>query len=191
MSVNVFEFLLVIVSIVLGLGITELLAGLVRILRGELVAGKLHALWMFVIFQLQVQLAWGLWGLRSKVEWQYPEFLLLLLAPVLLYLAAAVIFPSVGADESLDFHLMRRRRPLFLLLAGYVFVAGLFSWLLFDEDLTLTSAIIRLPAVAILATLAITERPRLHLLLGLVVLALQLWFTYVFTFVVGATAAAA
>jgi hypothetical protein len=45
--------------------------------------------------------------------------------------------------------------------------------------------------VAILATLAVTERPRLHLLLGLVVLALQLWFTYVFTFVVGATAAAA
>jgi hypothetical protein len=96
---------------------------------------------MFVVFQLQVQLAWGLWGLRSKVEWQYPEFLLLLLAPVLLYLAAAVI--------------------------------------------------IRLPAVAILATLAVTERPRLHLVLGLVVLALQLWFTYLFTFVVGATAAAA
>lgn len=65
---NVFEFLLVIVSIVLGLGITELLAGFVRILRGELVAGKLHALWMFVILQLQVQPAWGLWGLRSKAD---------------------------------------------------------------------------------------------------------------------------
>jgi hypothetical protein len=107
MSVNVFEFLLVIVSIVLGLGITELLAGLVRILRGDLVAGKLHGLWMFVIFQLQVQLAWGLWGLRSKAEWQYPEFLLLLLAPVLLYLAAAVIFPSIGSDESRDFQVAR------------------------------------------------------------------------------------
>jgi hypothetical protein len=189
--VNVFEFLLVIVSIVLGLGITELLAGFVRILRGELVAGKLHALWMFVILQLQVQLAWGLWGLRSKVAWQYPEFLLLLLAPVLLYLTAAVIFPSVGSDENLDIHLMRRRRPLFLLLAGYVFVTGLFSWLLFDEDLTLTSAIIRLPAIAILVTLATTERRPLHLVLGLVVLALQLWFTYVFTFVVGAAQTAA
>ncbi len=65
---NVFEFLLVIVSIVLGLGITELLAGCVRILRDELAAGKLHALWMFVILQLQVQLAWGLWGLRSKAD---------------------------------------------------------------------------------------------------------------------------
>jgi len=191
MSVNVFEFLLVIVSIVLGLGIAELLAGFVRILRGELVAGKLHALWTFVILQLQVQLAWGLWGLRSKAEWQYPEFLLLLLAPGLLYLTAAVIFPSVGSDENLDIHLIRRRRPLFLLLAGYVFVTGLFSWLLFDEDLTLTSAIIRLPAIAILVTLATTERRHLHLVLGLVVLALQLWFTYVFTFVVGAAQTAA
>ncbi|MCM2310274.1 MAG: hypothetical protein NDI84_02625 [Steroidobacteraceae bacterium] len=187
---NVFEFLLVIVSIVLGLGITELLAGLVRILRGELVPGRLHALWMFVIFQLQVQLAWGLWGLRAKVEWQYPEFLLLLLAPVLLYLAAAVIFPKVETPERLDAHLIRRRRPFFLLLTGYVMVAALYSWLLFDEELTLIAAVIRLPAIAILATLAITERPRVHLVLGLVVLALQLWFTYVFTFVVDATAAA-
>jgi hypothetical protein len=130
-----------------------------------------------------------LWGLRSKLEWQYPEFLLLLLAPVLLYLASAVIFPSIATDESLDSHLMRRRRPFFLLLTGYVIVAGLFSWLLFDEDLTLTSMIIRLPAVAILATLAVTARPRLHLILGLVVLGLQLWFTYIFTFVVGAAAA--
>lgn len=183
---NVFEFLLVIVSILLGLGIAELLAGFVRILRGELVAGKLHALWMFVIFQLQVQLAWGLWGLRSKVEWQYPEFLLLLLAPVILYLTAAVIFPRVGSDESLDTHLMRRRKPFFLLLTGYVSVAGLFSWLLFEDDLTLTSASIRLAAVAILVILATTARRGLHLVLGLAVLALQLWFTYVFTFIVGA-----
>lgn len=187
---NVFEFLLVIVSIVLGLGITELLAGLVRILRGELVPGRLHALWMFVIVQLQVQLAWGLWGLRSKAEWLYPEFLLLLLAPVLLYLTAAVIFPSAGSDESLDNHLMRRRRPLFLLLTAYVIVAGLFSWLLFDEDLTPISAVIRLVAVIILVALANTARRHVHLVLGLVVLALQLWFTYVFTFVVGATPAA-
>lgn len=188
---NVFEFLLVIVSIVLGLGITELLAGLVRILRGELVAGKLHSLWMFIVFQLQVQLAWGLWGLRSRPEWRYPEFLLLLLAPVILYLTAAVIFPSGGSDESLDIHLMRRRRPFFLLLTGYVFVSCLVSWFLFDDDLTLISALMRLPAAAALLTLAITARPRLHFVLGFLVLALQLWFTYVFTFAVGATSAAA
>jgi len=182
---NVFEFLLVIVSIVLGLGITELLAGFVRILRSELVAGRLHALWMFVILQLQVQLAWGLWGLRAKVEWQYPEFLLLLLAPVLLYLAAAVIFPSAGSDESLDSHIIRRRRPLFLLLASYVLVSGLFSWILFDEDLTVASVMTRTPALSILLVPATTGRRLVHLVLGLVVLALQLWFTYLFTFVVG------
>jgi hypothetical protein len=185
--VNVFEFLLVIVSILLGLGITELLAGFVRILRGELVAGKLHSLWMFIVFQLQVQLAWGLWGLRSRPEWRYPEFLLLLLAPVILYLTAAVIFPSSGSDESLDHHLVRRRRPFFLLLTGYVLVSCLISWFLFADDLTLVSVLIRLPAAAALLTLAITARPRVHFALACVVLALQLWFTYLFTFSVGAT----
>lgn len=183
---NVFEFLLVIVSIVLGLAITELLAGLARILRGELVPGKLHALWVFVIFQLQVQLAWGLWGLRLRAEWRYPEFLLLLFAPVLLYLTAALIYPSGTSVETLDQHLMRRRRPMFGLLACYVVVAALFSWLLFGEDLTLASALIRLPAIAILLTLAVTARRSVHFVLGLAILALQLWFTYLFTFVVGA-----
>ena len=187
---NVFEFLLVIVSILLGLGIAELLAGMARILRGELVAGKLHGLWMFITFQLQVQLAWGLWGLRLKGEWQYPEFLLLLIAPVLLYSEAAVMFPSIGTDQSLDVHLMRRRRPFFLLLAGYGLVAGLFSWLLFDEALTLPSALIRLPALAIFLVLAITARRSLHLALALVVLAMQFSFTYLYTFVVGASSAA-
>ena len=80
--------------------------------------------------------------------------------------------------------------PFFLLLAGYGFVAGLFSWLLFDEGLTVTSVLIRLPALAIFLVLATTERRNLHLALALVVLAMQLWFTYVFTFVVGATSAA-
>ena len=124
---NLFEFLLVIVSIVLGLGIGELLGGLVRIFRGDLVTGRLHALWMLIVFQVQVQLAWGLWGLRLREQWRYPEFLLLLLAPMLLYLAAAVLFPSAGSDENLDAHLMRRRQPFFLLMAAYVLVTALFG----------------------------------------------------------------
>lgn len=54
----------------------------------------------------------------------------------------------------------------------------------------MTSVLIRLPALAIFLVLATTERRNLHLALALVVLAMQLWFTYVFTFVVGATSAA-
>ncbi|MCJ7453196.1 MAG: hypothetical protein MUO39_12080, partial [Steroidobacteraceae bacterium] len=101
-----------------------------------------------------------------------------------------LMYPSATSDESLDVHMMRRRRPFFLLLTCYVLVTALFSWILFDEDLTLISAIIRLPAIAILVTLAFTESRRLHLVLGLMLLALQLWFTYLFTFIVATGPAA-
>ena len=126
---DLFEFLLVVVSIILGLGIAELLGGVVRLLRGDLIPGKLHALWILIVFQLQVQLSWGLWGLRDREAWRYPEFMLLLLGPGLLYMSAAVLFPSVGSMAA-DQHLLNRRRPFFLLNASYVVFTFLISWIL-------------------------------------------------------------
>ena len=186
---NLFEFLLVIVSIVLGLGIGELLGGLVRILRGDLAPGWLHSLWMLIVFQLQVQLAWALWGLRAREQWLYPEFLLLLLAPMLLYLTAAVLFPAAASNENLDIHLLRRRRPFFLLIASYVVETDLFGWLLLDERWILGAQLMRLMAFVALGVLAITRNRPLHFALGFLILGSQLWFTYMFTFVVGAAPA--
>jgi hypothetical protein len=184
---DLFSFLLVVVAIVLGLGITELLGGVVRILRGDLKRGALHTLWVLIVFQLQLQLAWGLWGLRGRTEWRYPEFVLLLLGPVTLYMAAAVLFPSVPSDQTLDHHLLRRRRAFFLLNAGYVVVTGLFSWFLFHEGWLPGVTLLRLGTVAVLLTLAKTNRRSIHWAFGILILAAHLWWTYIFTFVASAT----
>ena len=184
---NLFEFLLVVVSIVLGLGITELLSGLAGLFRGDFVTGRLHVLWMLFVFQIQVQMAWGLWALRSREEWLYPEFLLLLLGPILLYMAAAVLFPTVaGSDETLDDYLMARRRPFFLLMAAYVAFSALYARFLLNSELKLIPTTFRLIAFALFIVLAITDKRRVHLLLGLALFLSQLWFTYLFTFVVKA-----
>jgi hypothetical protein len=184
--VNVFEFLLVIVAIVLGLGIAELLGGVARILRGDLATSWLHALWVVIVFQLQVQLAWGLWGLRTREAWRYPEFLLLLLGPVALYLSAAVLFPKEGSERA-DAHLLRRRRSFFLLLIAHLVVTGLYGWLLFNQGWPLVPTILRLVALGVLGSLAVTDRRAVHWALGLLILASHLWWTYQYTFVVAAT----
>jgi hypothetical protein len=183
---NVFEFLVVVLAIVLGLGITELLGGVTRILRGDLASSGLHLLWVVIIFQLQVQLAWGIWGLRTREAWRYPEFLLLLLGPVLLYMAAAVLFPSAGSERA-DLHLLRRRRSFFLLNVGYVAVTALYSWLLFDQGWPLLPTLIRGVLVIMLGTLAVTERRAVHWILGLFMLGGHLLWTYQYTFVMSAT----
>jgi len=184
---NLFEFLLVVVSILLGLGITELLSGVVRVLRGELPAGRLHTLWILIVFLVQGQLAWGLWLLRSVEEWRYPEFLLLLSGPIVLYMAAAVLFPATASSGNLDAHLMRRRRAFFLLMVAYVCFTALFELFLLHERLELVPTAFRLLAAALLAALAISKRRGLHWALALVVLASQLWFTYSYTFVLAAS----
>lgn len=184
---DLFEFLLVVVSIVLGLAITELLAGAVRILRGELLPGRLHSLWILIVLQLQVQLAWGLWGLRDREAWTYAEFLLLLAGPGLLYMAAAVLFPSVLSDEPADAHLLRRRRPFFLLIGSYVLATQLFGWFLFEEGWQTVPFVVRLVPFTALVVLAWTEKRAVQWALSGVILAGHIWWTYVFLFVVDAT----
>jgi len=34
---------------------------------------------------------WGIWGLRDREEWIYPEFVLFIFGPVGLYMAAAIL----------------------------------------------------------------------------------------------------
>lgn len=184
---NLFEFLLIVVSILLGLGITELLSGVARILRGELPAGRLHTLWILIVFLVQAQLAWGLWLLRSLEEWRYPEFLLLLTGPILLYMASAVLFPATVSSGTLDGHLLRRRRAFFLLMLAYVCFTALFEVFLLDGGLELVPTVLRLLGVALFVALMLSGSRRLHWVLALAVLASQLWFTYAYTFVLAAT----
>jgi hypothetical protein len=183
---NLFEFLLVIVSIVLGLGITELLGGLTRILRRELPAGRLHAIWMLIVLQLQIQMAWAFWKLHLREAWSYPEFLLLLAGPVLLYLSAAVLFPATSTNQPLDEHLMSRRRPFFVLMSAYMVYSVLFTWLLMGRNFPLVTTSVRTLVFAAFIILACTTRRSIHLVIALAILALHLWFTYSYSFMVTA-----
>jgi hypothetical protein len=184
---NLFEFLLVIVSLVLGLGITELLGGLTRILRGELTLGRLHAIWMLIVLQLQIQMAWAFWNLHLREAWSYPEFLLLLAGPLLLYLSASVLFPATGTDQPLDDHLMSRRRPFFVLMSAFMAYSVLFTWLLMGRDFPLVTTSVRALVLAAFIILACTTRRSVHLMIALAILALHVWYTYSYSFMVVAT----
>ena len=176
---DLFSHLLITVSIILGLGMTELFGGVVRMLRGELKPGALHTLWIVIVVQVQLQLAFAIWGLRVRTEWRYPEFVIMLLAPVLIYMAAAVLFPGGQSSETLDHHLLRRRRPFFLLNAGYVCVTALYSWFLYREGWLPGQTLMRLVVIAVFTTLAFTKKRSLQWALGLYILVGHLWFTYV------------
>lgn len=99
-----FSYLAVLISIILGLGITHLLGGL-----GHLLHVRRHAriywptlAWVGLLLLLHVQTWWAMFGLRALRSWSFLAFLLVLLQPVILYLLAALVLPDATSDSPSD-----------------------------------------------------------------------------------------
>jgi hypothetical protein len=100
---DAFDYLSVLISIVLGLGITNLLGAAATLLRRRSDVRMFWPLpvWLAALFLIHVQTWWTMFGLRRVGEWSFAAFLIVLMQPVLLYLMTAVIAPRRG-DGPLD-----------------------------------------------------------------------------------------
>ena len=101
---DAFEYVMVIVSIITGLGLSTILTGV-----GELIQGRkiirvygIHLIWVGFIFLLQVELWWVWWELRSRIEWDLASFFLLLLHPIVLYVLSIMAFPNISLGDEVD-----------------------------------------------------------------------------------------
>ncbi|MDF1644722.1 MAG: hypothetical protein P1U80_11110 [Pseudomonadales bacterium] len=101
---DAFEYVMVIVSIITGLGLSTILTGV-----GELIQGRkiiriygIHLIWVGFIFLLQVELWWVWWELRSRIEWDLASFFLLLLHPIVLYVLSIMAFPNISMGDEID-----------------------------------------------------------------------------------------
>lgn len=101
---DAFSYLSVLISIVVGLALAHLLAGFAAMVRAR---ASVRAYWplaaqMALMFLIQVQLWWALFSLREVRYWSFPEFLVVLMQAVLVYLATAFLVPKVRAGEHID-----------------------------------------------------------------------------------------
>ena len=183
---DVFEFILVLVTVIVSLGIAELLGGVVRVLRHELMPSVLHGLWVLVVFNMQIQWVWFSWNFRDRGSWLFPEFMLLIAPPILLYMAAAVLFPSPLAKNGgeLEEHFLRRRRPFFLLAIATIVLFGLSHRFLEGGDLASVVNAIRLALATMCVGLIFTARRGLHWTFALAILVTQFWWVYEYSFAI-------
>jgi len=181
---NVFEFILIPSSIIVGLGIAELFGGVVRVLRGELKAGGLHSVWVTLVFLQQVQWLWSSWALEGRDAWLFPEFFVFIIGPIGLYMAAALLFPATNSEESLDQHLWERQRPFFFIMALTLASFAVASWIVVAGPLRAVD-VPRLMGIAWFGVLAVTRHRGFHWVAAIVTFGIQLWFIYTFTFEVG------
>ena len=101
---DAFSYLSVLLSIILGLGLTQLLTAAGRLirLRGRVRADWIPVLWAALLLVIYVQSWWAMFGLRHVVAWSFLAFLIVLAQTVTLYMMAAVVLPEQVDDGGVD-----------------------------------------------------------------------------------------
>ena len=173
---------MVLVSIIMGLGITKLLDGTVNALRADTLTkpGLIHSFW--VLFLLLFHIAtWLLrWRAADRPQWTGPEVVAFLFAPIVLFALASLVFPRETREVDLNTYFIENRRPFFSLLA-VLFVAILVGPFVFYDtealgaaagvELNATGAALRvLIAVSICGLMAWSSNAKLHLAFAVIVL---------------------
>ena len=125
---DAFEYLSVLISIILGLGITNLLQGFARwIERRETYAPHGPSIaWAAMLLLSHVQTWWSMFALRRWESWDFLQFATVLMQPIVLYLLAAIVFPSAEARyQDLRENFAHQRRWFFGLILGLLAVSVL------------------------------------------------------------------
>ena len=139
-----FEYLSVLVSIILGLAITQLLSGAARLiqLRHRVRMHVATLCWMAMLFLLDIQIWWAAFGRRDTLEWNFFGFTLYLMMPIIAFLLSYLVLPELGDEDEVDLaaHFERNRPWFFALLASLIMVSLGEEWLRFgtvwfDENL--------------------------------------------------------
>ena len=97
-------FLSVIVSIILGLSITELLQGLSELINErERVRFYWPVVgWSVLLLIIDVQAWWAMFDYRNRHHWTFLQFATVLLEVIFLYLLAALALPNCSGEAVID-----------------------------------------------------------------------------------------
>ena len=131
-----FEYLMVMVSIILGLGATQALRGLSKLARSHRPFLPV-ALWGATLFYLNIQVWWGYWDMADVAAWTQPTYYIIVLLPCALFAAIELLMPiGAGAETDWEKHYFSIRPWFFGVLITFQTVATLASYIISDVPLT-------------------------------------------------------
>lgn len=131
---TVMEFILVAHAILTGLGIAEILRGFGDLIRAVPVAMSRRlfgiAIWALLLY---FQVWWAIWRLGQREAWSFPDFLVMLLPVVILYLVARISFPKEVDGTDLKAYYERVSPALWLLVASVYISFAVFQPILYGS----------------------------------------------------------
>ena len=128
-----FEYIAVAVSIILGLGVIQLLSNLDRVFA-QPNRYWLHSAWVLMLFWVLVQNWWAFWDLKD-VAWNLGYFSLWVTYVSALYLTVLALTKTNSAEVSWEEVYFSRTRRFFGLFGFVVILAVLLTWIMLDASL--------------------------------------------------------
>jgi hypothetical protein len=132
--VDAFSYLSVLLSIVLGLAITQILQGYRGLLlaRGRVTFYAPTLIWTVLLLAIAAQAWWSSFGLVRHRDWTFLQFIAVLLQMIMLYMMCGLVLPDIPRDGAVDLreHYYRERRPLFGAFLLMLFTSVSKDWVL-------------------------------------------------------------
>lgn len=163
---SIFEYLMVMVSIVLGLGATQTLRGFSKIAQGSRPFLPL-TLWTVVIFYLYLQVWWSLWDLHAVANWNQFYFYLLVAIPCSLFAATELIVP-LASDANTDWetHFFSVRKWFFGVLFAFSILAMAETYIFLDVPFTHPYRLMQSALTGLIVAGFLVRKARAHVWLG-------------------------
>ena len=164
---DAFSYLSVLLSIILGLAITQILQGFRDLMqaRTRLRLYWPSLLWAILLLVICVQEWWAMFGWREFHPWTFFGFSLMLGQTVATYLAAALVLPDVRGEEPIDLRAYYYANHRWFFAMGTIAVAISIAkdWLLSGQPpAPLSNFVSQLIFIAIFGACALTARERVH-----------------------------
>lgn len=122
---GMFDYVFVLVSIVIGLALTHLMQGVARIVErpGRVKIWWVHLVWVAHMVLTTIFWWWWEFRLRLVATWTFQLYAFVLCYAFFIYLICALLFPSeLGEHEGFKDYFLSRRRWIFGMLIAWLAV---------------------------------------------------------------------
>jgi len=161
-----FEYLSVLVSIVLALGISEVLVCWARLIqhRQSVRFSWLHGYWTVFVLVLMVQFWWGYWNFRVLSEWTFLSLFLIVFETMLVVIASMLMTPGRSFEPGLDLEQLYfdNARPFFLVGAVMLLSLSSVDTLVLGIAPVSSENLIRVIAMVVLVLMSFARKREYH-----------------------------
>jgi hypothetical protein len=101
---DVFDYLSVLFSVIIGLALTQVLKGFraLMLARSRVVVYVPALIWAALLILVVAQAWWGMFGMRDLGEWTFAIYAIVVFQITVLYLVAGLAIPDVPAEGTFD-----------------------------------------------------------------------------------------